>query len=211
MNVTQPTLPIELLRPNPENPRAELGDVDELAESIRRFGILEPLVVSPDGASYLVVCGHRRVAAAKRVGLTEVPVVIRPMDGAERELVALTENVHRRQLSPVEEAIAYARLMKVRHLTQRDVARLMHVHESTISQRLALLRLPKPDLDRLHRGELTIAEALGLEQDLRRSGRAPNPPKFNAGRKSKCTLEGHVTCDGRRCEVKRMTQRRHVA
>jgi ParB family chromosome partitioning protein len=99
-------------------------------ESIREFGILEPLVVSPDKGGYIVVCGHRRVAAAKKAGLKECPVVVRETDAKDRELIALTENVHRRNLSPIEEAIAYGRLMKTRGLNQVQVARLMHVSTS---------------------------------------------------------------------------------
>jgi ParB family chromosome partitioning protein len=87
------------LRPNPENPSIDLGDVSELVESIREFGILEPLVVSPDKGGYIVVCGHRRVAAAKKAGLKECPVVVRETDAKGRELIALTENVHRRNLA----------------------------------------------------------------------------------------------------------------
>lgn len=205
------TLPIRLLKPNPENPRTELGDVEELVESIARFGIIEPVVVAPQAKHYLVVCGHRRVAAAKRAGLTEVPVVIREMDAADRELIALTENVHRRQLSPIEEAIAYARLMKTRGLNQTGVAALMHVSPATVSIRMALLRLPKDIIAQVHAGRLSVQDALGMERDGRRHSTDPQPAKFNAGRKSRCTLEGHVNCDARKCEVRKLERRSAVA
>lgn len=197
------------LRPNPENSRIDLGDVSELVESIREFGILEPLVVSPDKGGYIVVCGHRRVAAAKKAGLKECPVVVRETDAKDRELIALTENVHRQNLTPIEEALAYARLMKTRKMNQLDVARVMKLSPATVSLRLALLRLPKEMIEAVHAGKLSVHDAVGAERAGRRA-QPSMPAKFNAGRKSKCTLEGHEACDDT-CEVVQLQRRRGAA
>lgn len=203
------SLPIKVLQPNPDNPRMETGDVSELVESIRSYGILEPLVVSPHGKRYLVVCGHRRVKAAKLAGLTEVPVVIREIAAKDRELIALTENVHRKQLSPIEEAIAYTRLMKSRGLTQQAVAKLMHVSDYTVSTRLALLRLPKAVIDQVHAGEMTINEAIGLE----RRGREAKVGKTHRSApraRPRCAVGWHDNCPGD-CEVRKLSRSRRKA
>jgi ParB family chromosome partitioning protein len=93
--------PIHLLRPNPLNPRGELdpAGLDELADSIRAQGVLQPLLVTPDGT---VVAGHRRLAAARQAGLTEVPVMVRDLDRAQQQEIMLVENLQRQDLSPVE-------------------------------------------------------------------------------------------------------------
>src|SRR5438132_10566410 len=108
------TRPIDCLRPNPLNPRGELhpAGLQELADSIRAQGVLQPLLVTPAG---VVVAGHRRLAAARLAGLSDVPVVARDLDRVQQQEIMLVENLQRQDLSPVEEARAYRRLLDAGH------------------------------------------------------------------------------------------------
>jgi ParB family chromosome partitioning protein len=101
--------PIDALRPNALNPRGDLhpAGLEELADSIRAQGVLQPLLVTPGGE---VVAGHRRLAAARLAGLSEVPVIVRDLDGVQQQEIMLVENLQRQDLSCVEEARAYRRL-----------------------------------------------------------------------------------------------------
>jgi ParB family chromosome partitioning protein len=190
-------VPVAALKPRAKNPRLSLGDLDGLVESILKHGILEPLVVVPDGAKYIVVAGHRRAAAAKRAGLTEVPVVLQELDELGMEEVAIAENVHRRDLTPIELGVVLASLMKTRHLNQRQVGELLNLHQVTVSKKLALLRLPKEIIDQVHEGTLTEGEALGFEHERRGAPTRHNVSK--PGPKIKrCRFADH---DGHRCEI----------
>jgi ParB family chromosome partitioning protein len=152
------------LRPNPLNPRSRLdpADIDELAASIvahmAHGGILQPLLVTPDGT---VVAGHRRLAAALRVGLADVPVVVRSLSPIEQLEIQLTENLQRSDLSPIEEARAYGHLLDA-GATLASIARAVGVPASRVRERLALLDLDVSVQDRVHRGELPLRVGLLL-------------------------------------------------
>ena len=130
---------IHLLRPNPLNPRGELdpAGLDELADSMRAQGVLQPLLVTPGG---LVVAGHRRLAAARQAGLTEVPVMVRDLSPAQQQEIMLVENLQRQDLSPVEEARGYRRILDEGH-TGAQLARRIGVPTARINARLLLLKL----------------------------------------------------------------------
>lgn len=146
---------LEALTPNPLNPRGEIGraSVQELADSIRSQGILQPLLVTPDG---VVVAGHRRRLAAMQAGLTDVPVIMRDLSEAEQIEIMLVENIQREDLSPVQEARSYRRMVDS-GLTKADVARRIGVNHVRVQARLKLLELDDEVMERFHRLELPLA------------------------------------------------------
>jgi ParB family transcriptional regulator, chromosome partitioning protein len=151
------TRPIEALRPNPLNPRGELqsAGLEELADSIRAQGVLQPLLVTPAG---VVVAGHRRLAAARLTGLSEVPVVVRDLDLVQQQEIMLVENLQRQDLSAVEEARAYERLLADGHTTAQ-LARRVGVSSARINARLVLLKLDEQVQWMFHRGDLPLTLA----------------------------------------------------
>jgi ParB family transcriptional regulator, chromosome partitioning protein len=156
-------IPLDRLRPAEDNPRELTGDVQELARSVRAVGILQPLVVTPDGADrYLIVCGERRWKAAELAHLDEVPCVVRLFDDRERQEAMLIENLQRRTLRPIEEARAYERLMTLGH-TQTQIAGRVGRSQGHISRRLALLTLPAGVRHQVDRREVPLNQALGYE------------------------------------------------
>jgi ParB family chromosome partitioning protein len=163
----QRRIPIELIRPGAFQPRrrfAEAG-LDALAQSIREKGVLQPLLVRPltgQEADFELVAGERRWRAAQRVGLHEVPVIIRPMADSEALEIALVENLQREDLSPLEEAEAYSRLMDEFGRTQASLAEALGKSRSHVANTVRLLSLPAPVRRRLEEGELTAGHARAL-------------------------------------------------
>lgn len=160
------SLAIDQLRPNRYQPRTSFDDtgLDELAESIRSQGVIQPLVVrAEEDGSYSIVAGERRWRAAQRAGLDTVPVVIREV-GGDRELLelALVENLQREDLNPVEEAEAYVSLQEKFDLSQEEIAVRVGKGRSTVANALRLLKLPSKVLDLLRDGQLTAGQARPL-------------------------------------------------
>jgi ParB family chromosome partitioning protein len=159
------TLPIDRLHPNRFQPRTHFDDaaIAELSESIRAQGIIQPLVVAPEGDGWAIIAGERRWRAARRAGLEAVPVVIRQV-ADDRELLelALVENLQRSDLNPVEEAEAYAALQEKFGLSQEEVAARVGKARTTVTNSLRLLRLPDEVLDLLREGRLTAGQARPL-------------------------------------------------
>lgn len=160
----------EKIVPNPYQPRAEFSDdgLRELAQSIREFGILQPLVVSKStretdtGADveYQLIAGERRLRAAKLAGLERVPVIIRNADGASRKLeIALIENIQRQNLNPLEAAKAYSRLQDEFGLTQREIAVRVGKSREAVANTLRLLNLPEDIRGGLAEGKLSESQA----------------------------------------------------
>lgn len=158
---TTTDIAISRLHASPANPRRNIGDVSELAASIRAIGLLEPLVVRPNDDGFEVVCGARRLAAAAKAGLTEVACTVKEMDDRAFLEAALAENLQRENLTVLEEAEAYAGLVKLGH-SQRELAKQIGRSQAHISRRLSLLKLPAPALDALDTGRITIDEAITL-------------------------------------------------
>ncbi|MCU0267311.1 MAG: ParB/RepB/Spo0J family partition protein [Acidimicrobiales bacterium] len=155
-------LPIDSVVPAEDNLRRRTGDVRDLAASIASVGIVEPLLVSPvEGDRYVIVAGHRRHAAAVKAGLGEVPCTIRLLTDAERVEIMLVENLQRCDLSPIEEASGYFRLVE-HGLTQRELASRIGRSARHVAARLALLELPKTVQRELHAGTLTVADGQAL-------------------------------------------------
>jgi ParB/RepB/Spo0J family partition protein len=161
-------LDVDEVVPAPDNPRRSVGDLTELKASIEAHGLLEPLLVMPhpeDPDRYLLVCGARRLAAATELGLAQVPAVVKTLTEPARVAAMLVENVQRSNLTPLEEAAAFARLLEVDDgATQRDLAVLTGVSQATISKRLALLELPVEALEALDSGGITLGQAQELHK-----------------------------------------------
>jgi ParB family chromosome partitioning protein len=137
-------IPLGSIVPNPHQPRLSFDEakLQELADSIKEHGILQPIVVSKNGDQYEIIAGERRFQAAKRVGLATVPVVIRDVTEQEKLELAIIENVQRHNLNPIEEAKAYLRLVDEFQLSQEAVATKMGQSRSAVANTLRLLSLP---------------------------------------------------------------------
>jgi ParB family chromosome partitioning protein len=135
-------VPIDQIEPNPDQPRQVMGDLNELMSSISEKGIIEPLVVRQRGSRYQIVAGERRYQAAVRVGLRELPVVIREVDDTEIIEVALVENIQRKDLAPFEEAEAMSSLATRCGYTHEDLAKRLGKSRTTITESLALSSMP---------------------------------------------------------------------
>jgi ParB family transcriptional regulator, chromosome partitioning protein len=158
----QRRVPIELLRPNPNNPRRAFPDaeLDELAHSIRDRGIIQPIVVRPSGRdSYEIVAGERRWRAAQRANLHDVPVVIVEVSDGEALQLAIIENVQRADLNPMEEAGAYQRLADEFGYGQDDVARTVGKSRPHVANTLRLLKLSQPVQALVTSGQLSAGHA----------------------------------------------------
>ena len=134
---------ISLVEPNRDQPRKYFDDdaIDELADSIRQFGIIQPLLVQKKDDYYQIIAGERRWRAAKKCGLKEVPVIIRRFSNQEAVEVALIENIQREDLNPIEEARAYQRLVNEYALSQEEVAGRVSKSRSAVTNSMRLLRL----------------------------------------------------------------------
>lgn len=159
-------LPLDRLRPNRMQPRTAFDDagLDELAESIRSQGVVQPLVVTPqDEGHFAIIAGERRWRAARRVGLDTVPVVVREVAG-DRELLelALVENLQREDLNAVEEAEAFQALRERFDLSQEEIAARVGKARSTVANSLRLLNLPGAVQDLLRDGRLSAGQARPL-------------------------------------------------
>lgn len=160
----QAEVAIELIEPNPYQPRKEFSDekLAELADSIKVHGIIQPLLVRELQGKYQLIAGERRLRAAKLAGLPTVPIVIRDMSEQSMMEVALVENLQREDLNPIEEAIAYQRLMDEFQITQEDVAKKVGKSRPAIANTLRLLNLPPEVQNDLASGTLTMGHARAL-------------------------------------------------
>jgi ParB family chromosome partitioning protein len=136
-------VPIDLLDPNPDQPRQVMGDLSELMASVAEKGIIEPLVVRQRGNRYQIIAGERRYHAAVQVGLREVPVVIREVDDAEVMEIALVENLQRKDLTAFEEAEALQQLAEESGHTHEDLARKLGKSRTSITESLSLTAMPE--------------------------------------------------------------------
>jgi ParB family chromosome partitioning protein len=135
-------VPIDLVDPNPDQPRQVMGDLSELMASIAEKGIIEPLVVRHRNGRFQLIAGERRYQAAVQVGLRDVPVIIRESDDAEALEVALVENLQRKDLTPFEEAEALHGLMQRCGYTHEQLARRLGKSRTAITETLALHQMP---------------------------------------------------------------------
>ena len=157
-------IPINTVRPNPQQPRRSFDEtaLRELADSIRAYGILQPLTVRDRGGFYELVAGERRLRAARIAGLREVPCLVAEVGEEDAALLALIENLQRRDLDYMEEAAAIARLIRCYGLSQQQAADKLGKSQPAIANKLRLLRLAPPVIDCLRQYGLTERHARTL-------------------------------------------------
>lgn len=159
------TLRLSQIEPNRDQPRKIFSEeaLNELADSIREHGVLQPLLVRPlPGGSYQLVAGERRWRASRMAGLQEVPVVIREMDEEQAMEIALIENLQREDLNAIEEATGYKQLMERYGMTQEQVAKRVGKSRPAIANALRLLNLPQKVMDMVGEGEVSPGHARAL-------------------------------------------------
>ena len=160
-------LPVELIRPNPRQPRTSLTDdgVRELADSIKAHGVIQPVLVRPlAGSGYELIAGERRWRAARLAGLERIPALVRSAEAAHQLELALIENMAREDLNPVDAAQACAALVEELGLTHEEVGRRVGKGRVAISNLIRLLELPDEVLAMLNSGELTEGHGRALLQ-----------------------------------------------
>lgn len=157
-------LPIDAISPNPNQPRRVFPqhELEELAASIRSLGLLQPLTVRRSGEGWELVAGERRLRAAKLAGLTQVPCLSLQIDSQHSSLLALVENLQRKDLDFWEEALALEKLITTYHLSQEEAARRIGKSQSAVANKLRLLKLPSPVLERLRDAGATERHARAL-------------------------------------------------
>ncbi|OGJ16641.1 MAG: hypothetical protein A2632_01080 [Candidatus Pacebacteria bacterium RIFCSPHIGHO2_01_FULL_46_16] len=157
-------LAVSYLEPNPFQPRNKIAEADilELADSIKQFGVLEPLVVANTPAGYQIIAGERRWRAAKIAGLSEVPVIIKKTSPREMLEIALIENVQRTNLSAIERAQAFQQLQRDFSFSVADIARRISKSSSYVSNTLKLLTLPDAIKDGLLGGSISEGHARAI-------------------------------------------------
>ena len=157
-------LSLDQIEPNSEQPRTRFEEsaLDDLARSISSNGIVQPIVVRPNGARYQIVAGERRWRAAQRAGLHKIPVVIREVEDDKLLELALIENIQRQELNPVEEARAYRKLIDTIGLTQEQVADRVGRERTLIATSLRLLKLPDDVLEYIEEGKLSAGHGRAL-------------------------------------------------
>ena len=155
-------VPLSKIVPNPYQPRKEFESeaLSELADSIRQYGVLQPLLVAPGkGDTYILIAGERRLRASIMAGLGTVPVIVSEYTTQQIAEIALIENLQRKDLHYLEEAEGYEKLVNTFHLTQESMAIRVGKKQSTIANKLRLLRLPVSVRNKLHDSKLTERHA----------------------------------------------------
>jgi ParB-like partition proteins len=158
------SLGLDELRSNPYQPRKNFDEqsLEELAQSIREHGIIQPLVVRKSIKGYDIVAGERRFLAAKKAGLSKVPVIIKELTDREMMQIALIENLQREDLNPIEEATAYQKLMHGLQLTQEELAKKLGKSRPHIANHLRLLQLNPAVRELLETGKLSMGHGRAL-------------------------------------------------
>lgn len=160
-------VPIELIGPNPRNPRRTFGEAElaDLAQSLREHGLVQPVVVRPAPGlkgRYEIIAGERRWRAAQLAGLGEIPIILRDVDDRVALEIAIVENVQRSDLNPIEEALGYQRLIDDHGYTQADLGQVIGKSRSHVANTLRLLKLPSDIRDMLVDGALSAGHARTL-------------------------------------------------
>lgn len=158
------SIPIEKLRVGPHEVRLAYDDseIDDLAASIRRLGVIVPLMVSPDADFFMVTAGHRRLQAARRAGLAELPCVVRDDPGSVQTELSLAENLFRADLTPVEQASAIQDILDKKIMDVPTLAAAMHRSVHWLSAQLDILVWPADVLEVVHNGKLSVSAASNL-------------------------------------------------
>lgn len=163
---------IDRIEAMPGQPRRSFDDakLEELAESIRESGLIQPLVVrEADNGRYVLIAGERRLRASRKVGLTELPVIVREVTDAHAFALALIENIQREDLDPIEEALAYQRLLEEHGFTQAELSSRVGKSRSAVANAIRLLKLPEILREYISEGHLTAGHAravLSVDENL---------------------------------------------
>jgi len=154
-------LAIDLITPNPDQPRTDIDQdsVEELADSIKKVGVLQPVIVRPLGESYQIIAGERRWRASRIAGLERIPVRVLATDAVQSLELALIENLQRQDLNAIEEARGYRQLLTVHQMTQAELADKVSKSRSAITNALRLLDLPDEVQDLVYEGKLSAGHA----------------------------------------------------
>ena len=157
-------LPVKAIRPNPAQPRKVFREeaLDELADSIRQHGILQPLSVRRAGSNYELISGERRLRAARLAGISDVPCILMSMDDKASGFAALVENLQRQDLDFIEEAMGIRRLLQDHGISQEQAARMLGKSQSAVANKLRLLRHSEAVLNALREAGLTERHARAL-------------------------------------------------
>ena len=157
-------LRLSLIEPNKDQPRKQFNDesIDELAQSIKQYGVIQPIIVCKKGQRYEIVAGERRWRAARKAGLKEVPVLVREYSPEEIAEISLIENIQREDLSPIEEAKAYKQLIEDHGLTQEELAERISKSRAAIANTMRLLNLHPDVQEMLSDGRLSAGHARAL-------------------------------------------------
>ncbi len=157
-------LAIDKLKPNPDQPRTHFDpdSIEELARSIKETGILQPVVVVPDGDFYKIIVGERRWRAAQKAGLKKIPSLIRNFNSTQQYEASLIENLQREDLNPMEIAAAYQKMAKNLHLTQEEIAEKVGKQRASVANYIRLLKLPPEIQKMLLENKLSMGHARAL-------------------------------------------------
>lgn len=157
-------LAIEMIAPNPHQPRTDINEesVGELADSIQKVGVLQPIIVRPFGESYQIIAGERRWRASRVAGLDRVPVRVLTLSEMESLEIALIENLQREDLNPIEEARGYRRLLSEHQMTQAELADKVSKSRSAITNAMRLLDLPEEVQQHVYEGKLSAGHARAI-------------------------------------------------
>jgi ParB family chromosome partitioning protein len=149
------------IKPNPNQPRIQFGEeaLDELADSIRERGVLQPILLRTDGEDYMIVAGERRWRAAQRARLHSIPAIVRDIDESTTAELALIENIQREDLNALEEAEGYRQLIERHGHTQDGVGKIVHKSRSHVANLLRLLDLPESVKQSLLQGDISMGHA----------------------------------------------------
>ena len=152
------------IEPNREQPRKTFDEdaLSELAESIKRYGVIQPIVVTEKAGYYAIIAGERRWRAAKIAGLTEIPALIRDDDARKNKEISLIENMQREDLNPYEKAVGVKSLMEDYHLTQEEIAKVLGKGRSSIANTVRVLNLTPDVLELAKQGKLTEGHCKAL-------------------------------------------------
>jgi ParB family chromosome partitioning protein len=155
---------VEDLRPNPLQPRKDFDpqSLAELANSIKETGVLQPLIVVPEGNLYRIVVGERRWRAAQKIGMTKVPAIVRHLSEKDQIEASLVENLQRKDLNPIEIAHAYQKLIEELHYTQEEVAERVGKDRTSVANSLRLLKLPAMVQKMVAEGKISMGHARAL-------------------------------------------------
>ena len=154
----------EQIRPNPFQPREDFDEesINELAQSIREKGVIQPLLVRRHGDNFELIAGERRLRAAKSLGIKEIPILVKNVDDVDSLELALIENIQRQELNPIEEAHAYQHLMDKFNMTQERMSEVLGKARVTITNTLRLLKLPHEIQQEIKKGRISYGHGRAL-------------------------------------------------